>query len=426
MGEEMTSRREFIRNVSGGAVAVGMFPLIEPIYASTPTPTGTGYIYDDRMLNHIISPGHVECPERLIRIQEKMADAGLDQEVVNLQLFDDPYLYIEEIHSNSHISSVQNIQNTGVAAEVAAAGALGAAKAVCEGTVRNAFCAIRPPGHHAHNSGDEEGFCYYNNVAIATKYIQEVFNIEKVLIIDWDYHHGNATQDTFYQDGTVLFCSTHDRYAYPQTGNPSLTGEGDGAGLNINIHLPEDSDEDDVKREWDDRLMPKVETFKPDFVFISAGFDSRIDDIKGNLAITDNGFAELTRIALEIAKTYSNDRLCSLLEGGYYIDGTASATVSHVTELLEGSTGTGFVKKPDLSRSSFVKNGVLYLPYKAGRVHGITVTNAAGAVVKTISPVFIDNGKVNLKKMNLAAGAYYINIQRVNKREETIKFLLAK
>lgn len=426
MIEEKTTRREFLRNVSGGAVAVGMFPLIEPVYASTPTPTGTGYIYDDRMLNHIISPGHVECPERLIRIQEKMADAGLDQEVVNLSVFDDPLPWIREIHTDSHISSVQQIPNTYVAAEVAAAGALAGAKAVCEGTVRNAFCAIRPCGHHAHNTGQDEGFCYYNNVAIATKYIQEVFNIEKVLIIDWDYHHGNATQDTFYQDGTVLFCSTHDRYAYPQTGNPSLTGEGDGAGLNINIHLPEDSDEDDVKREWDDRLMPKVETFKPDFVFISAGFDSRIDDIKGNLAITDNGFAELTKIALEIAKTYSNDRLCSMLEGGYYIDGTASATVSHVAALLEGSTGIYHKENYKIKSRAFVKNGILFLPFNKNRVTNIIINNAAGVTLKTLSSSSIDNGKVYLDKVGLAAGRYFAVIKVHGKKEQAVQFLLTK
>lgn len=422
----MTTRREFLGNVSEGAIALGMLPLVKPVYASTARPAGTGYVYDERMLNHIIEPGHVECPERLIKIQEKMADAGLDQEVVNLTVFDDPLPWIREIHTSSHISSVQQIPNTCTASEVAAAGALAGAKAVCEGTVRNAFCAIRPCGHHAHDTGQDEGFCYYNNVAIATKYIQETFNIEKVLIIDWDYHHGNATQDTFYRDGSVLFCSTHDYYAYPQTGNPSLTGEGDGAGLNINIHLPEDSDEDDVKREWDDRLMPKVETFKPDFVFISAGFDSRIDDIKGNLAITDNGFAELTKIALEIAKTYSNDRLCSMLEGGYYIDGTASATVSHVAALLEGSTGTGFIKKPELSRSFFVKNGVLYLPLNKNRVASIVINNAAGVTLRTLSSSSIDNGKVYLRKMRLAAGHYFAVIKIHGQKEQVVRFLLTK
>ena len=426
MIEEKTTRREFLRNVSGSAVALGMLPLIEPIYASTPTPIGTGYIYDDRMLNHIIEPGHVECPERLIKIQEKMAAAGLDQEVMNLPVFDDPLPWIRKIHTNSHILSVQQIPNTCVATEVAAAGALAGAKAVCEGTVKNAFCAIRPCGHHAHNTGQDEGFCYYNNVAIATKYVQEVFNIEKVLIIDWDYHHGNATQDTFYQDGTVLFCSTHDRYGYPQTGNPSLTGEGDGAGLNINIHLPPDSDEDDVKREWDDRLLPKVESFKPDFVFISAGFDSRVDDIKGNLAITDTGFAELTKIALEIAKTYSNDRLCSLLEGGYYIDGTATATVSHVTALLEGSTGIYHKEKNNLQTRAFVKNGILFLPFNKNRVAGIAIKNTAGTTVKTLASPSIDNGKIYLNKAGLAAGQYFAVIKVLGQREQAVQFLLTR
>lgn len=144
MSEKNINRREFVKNISGGVAALGAIPFLAPAHASYPAPTGTGYIYDDRMLDHIISSGHVECPERLIKIQERMAGTGLAQDVVNLPLLDDPYPYIENIHTSAHISSVKNIPKTGIAAEVAAAGTLGAAKAVCEGTAQNAFCAIRP------------------------------------------------------------------------------------------------------------------------------------------------------------------------------------------------------------------------------------------------------------------------------------------
>lgn len=426
MTHSTMNRRQFLGNVAGGAAALGMVPFAKPVFPINPIPEGTGYLYDDRMLNHIIEPGHVECPERLIKIQEKMKANGLDKEVINLPFFQQPVPWIRKIHTNSHISSVQRIQNTNVATEVAVGGALGGAKAVCEGTVRNAFCAIRPCGHHAHNTGKDEGFCYYNNVAIATKYIQETFNINKVLIIDWDYHHGNATQDTFYEDGSVLFCSSHDFYGYPRTGNPNMTGKGAGAGLNINIHLEPDSDEDDLKRDWESKLLPKVESFKPEFVFISAGFDSRVDDIKGNLAITDTGFAELTKIALDIAKTYANDRLVSMLEGGYYINGTASATVHHVAELLAGSTGINPYRKFNPLQSSYINNNILYVPRSLGRVENLKITNVSGTTVKMVSPLDIDNGKVYLNRTGLARGQYFITIDRVNKVNETLRFLISK
>ncbi len=144
MGIINPDRREFIKNIAGGAAVLGGYPFLAPVHAANPAQSGTGYTYDDRMLDHIISTGHVECPERLIKIQERMADTGLDQEVVNLPLLDDPYPHIERIHTDSHISSVKNIPKTCTAAEVSAACTLGAAKAVCEGSVQNAFCAIRP------------------------------------------------------------------------------------------------------------------------------------------------------------------------------------------------------------------------------------------------------------------------------------------
>ena len=142
MGETHLNRREFMSTVSKGAVAVSAAPYIRSLYARTPT--GTGYIYDEAMLDHIISPGHVECPERIIRIHEKMEETGLNQEVVDLTLFDDPYTYVRKIHTDNHISSVQNIPDTNIAAETSVAGVLGASKAVCEGTIRNAFCNTRP------------------------------------------------------------------------------------------------------------------------------------------------------------------------------------------------------------------------------------------------------------------------------------------
>lgn len=296
----------------------------------------TGFIYDKRYIDHVLMPGHPESPQRLREIEKKMNESGLMQEVEPVPFVEDPLPYIRMNHSNDHIASVQSIPTTGPIAELAVSGILGAVKAVSEGRVDNAFCAIRPPGHHAHNSGGEEGFCFYNNVAIAAKYAQTECGYKKVLIIDWDYHHGNGTEFVFYKDPSVLFFSTHHWFAYPGTGDPSKLGDGDGQGYNINVSLQPGADDNDIQTAWEKSLLPKVETFKPDFIFISAGFDSRKDDILGCFAISDDGFARLTKTALTLAQTHCNGRLISTLEGGYNAHGQALAVAAHVKALVEG------------------------------------------------------------------------------------------
>jgi acetoin utilization deacetylase AcuC-like enzyme len=268
---------------------------------------------------------------------ETLSARGIDKELTTLSLLPDPLPYIESFHTPEHVESIRQIEVTGQVAELAVAGALGAVDAVAHGYVRNAFCAIRPPGHHANNTGREEGFCFYSNAAIAARYAQEVHGCERILIIDWDYHHGNGTQNAFYDDPTVLFFSTHDWQAYPRTGDPSSTGEGDGIGLNINIHLDCGSEDADMLRHWDNDLVPAASRFKPDFIIISAGFDSRKDDLLGCFNISDDCFRRMTRLALDLADDYAGGRVVSLLEGGYNVDGQALAAAAHVETLLEGA-----------------------------------------------------------------------------------------
>ena len=259
---------------------------------------------------------------------------GLAEATVQLSPTVDPLLRIRAHHTGEHVDSVRQLGVTAEVAELAVSGALTAVDAVAEGTVRNAFCAVRPPGHHANNTGAEEGFCYYSNAAIAARYAQEVHGYERVVIIDWDYHHGNATQNAFYGDPSVLFFSAHDWDAYPGTGDPSLTGEGAGAGLNINVHLDCGASDADMLRHWDNALSPAVADFDPDFVVVSAGFDSRRDDLLGCFDLTDEAFRRMTRIAMDYADSCCEGRLVSLLEGGYNIDGTALAAAAHVETLL--------------------------------------------------------------------------------------------
>ena len=245
-----------------------------------------------------------------------------------------PYLYL--IHTRAHVESIRS--RYGHSHEVAMAavgGALAAVDAVGNGTVRNAFCAVRPPGHHARNTGREEGFCLYNTVAVAARYAQQVLHLDKILIVDWDYHHGNGTEEFFYTDPTVLYFSTHDFHAYPGTGDPARTGAGAGKGYNINVPLACGATDDDINRAFEEKLLPAARRFKPDLILISAGFDSRKDDLLGCFAVTDTGFARLTQMVMKIANEYCSGRIVSVLEGGYNMEGLASAVVSHVRALLE-------------------------------------------------------------------------------------------
>ena len=339
-------RRDFVRTA---AAAFGTLPAValpacardadmaggDPAGAAA---TGTALISDARYLDHVlIRPGGgrpPEVPDRLVRIRSELEARGLIEATVPLAPTAEPLQRIRAHHTAEHVDSVRQLGVTARVAELAVSGALTAIDAVAGGTVRNAFCAIRPPGHHANNTGAEEGFCYYSNAAIAARYAQDVHGYGRVVVIDWDYHHGNATQNAFYSDPSVLFFSAHDWNAYPGTGDPSLTGEGDGTGLNINVHLECGATDADMLRYWDNTLSPAVAAFDPDFVLVSAGFDSRRDDLLGCFDLTDDAFRRMTRLAMDYADSCCEGRLVSLLEGGYNLDGTALAAAAHVETLL--------------------------------------------------------------------------------------------
>jgi acetoin utilization deacetylase AcuC-like enzyme len=216
----------------------------------------------------------------------------------------------------------------------AAGGVLNAVDAVVSGKARNAFCAVRPPGHHATpNRG--MGFCLFNNVAIAARHAQRKHGLARVLIVDWDVHHGNGTQEIFYSDPSVFFFSTHQWPLYPGTGRADETGEGAGRGATMNRPFPAGSGRAEILGAVQGSLLPAAERFQPDLVLISAGFDSRAGDPLGRFTLTDRDFADLTRTAIEIADRYACGRVVSVLEGGYNLAGLARAAAAHVEALLE-------------------------------------------------------------------------------------------
>jgi acetoin utilization deacetylase AcuC-like enzyme len=220
------------------------------------------------------------------------------------------------------------------AAVMAAGGVVAAADAVAGGKVVNAFCAVRPPGHHA-RSDVAMGFCMFNNVAIATRHVQRQHGLAKVLIVDWDVHHGNGTQEAFYEDPNVLYFSVHQWPFYPGSGSTAEKGAGPGLNRTINVPLPAGAGDKEFVQAFEQQLRPAALAFAPQFVFISAGFDAHDGDTLGQMKVTTEGYARLTRIVKEIANTCCQGRIVSVLEGGYNLKALANAVEAHIRVLME-------------------------------------------------------------------------------------------
>ncbi len=327
-------RRSFLTCLTLLSASQLTFSASESESVTYPGQHKTGFIYDDVFLKHSLGPYHPESRQRLAAIAKRMQQSALLNSVIQLGPRAEVFPVIKQIHTDPHIDGIRSryplsyrIALQGVAA------ALTAVDEVCAGRLDNAFCAIRPPGHHALNTGKEEGFCFFNTIAIAARYAQSKFGLKRVLIVDWDYHHGNGTELAFYDDPSVLFFSTHDYYAYPGTGDPDREGVDEGAGYNINVHLSCGAGDSDIIGAFQERLLPAAEAFKPELILISAGFDAREGDKLGCFNISDDGFRELTQMLMELAAKYGKGRIISALEGGYTPDGLAEAVYTHVKTL---------------------------------------------------------------------------------------------
>ena len=305
----------------------------------------TGLAADDLCLKHDTGFGHPECPERYRAVMAALAPLNLPR----IAPRDATLAELERVHTRKYLAIAKEAIREGASelptgdttvceasweAALRAAGlALSAVDAVMTGGMRNAFCAVRPPGHHA-TADRGMGFCIFNNVALAARHAQKAHGVERVLIVDWDVHHGNGTQDIFYEDGSVLFFSTHQWPLYPGSGRRTERGAGAGEGATINCPLPEGSGREDIFVALREELEPAADWFKPDLVLISAGFDSRAGDPLGGFTLSDQDFAAMTRLLMDIADRHAGGRLVSLLEGGYKLDGLGLAAAAHVGALV--------------------------------------------------------------------------------------------
>ena len=309
----------------------------------------TALAADSGVKQHDPGAGHPEQPARFDAILNQIKSSGLiqrlhllptrratDDELALVHTRDYLALVNAELAERRTDLSTGDTQigpHSAEAARLAAGSVLNAVDAVFNAQVQNAFCLVRPPGHHA-NSERGMGFCLFNNVATGARYAQQRHGAERILIVDWDVHHGNGTQDIFYRDGSVLFFSTHQSPWYPGTGAASETGEDAGSGATLNCPLPAGTGSTRIFEAFREKLLPAAEAFRPDAIFISAGFDSRVGDPLGQFLLTDADFRELTNMMGEFAARYCNSRVISVLEGGYSLDGVAQAAATHVQALL--------------------------------------------------------------------------------------------
>ena len=309
----------------------------------------TAIASDPRVKKHDTGAGHPEQIARYKAVLDRLESSGLLTRTYPLEPRSATNEELELVHLRSYIQLVDRevAQNrrqlstgdtsistgSAEAARAAVGCALSAVDSVFEGIASNAFCAVRPPGHHA-GEARGMGFCLFNTVAVAARYAQQRYGVARVAIIDWDVHHGNGTQDIFYDDGSVLFFSTHQSPLYPGTGARSEIGSGDGTGKTINCPFGPGAGKSEIVGAFTEVFVPAVDAFKPDLMLISAGFDSRVGDPLGQFTLTDDDFRELTARTMELASRHCNHRLVSVLEGGYSLTGLASAAEAHVSQLL--------------------------------------------------------------------------------------------
>jgi acetoin utilization deacetylase AcuC-like enzyme len=309
----------------------------------------TGLVCDARFRLHHTGSGHPESPGRLAAIETALSGSGLSSRCEPIPARAIGEAELLRCHSRAYLHTVQRDVAAGrpelstgdtaigaqsdTVARLAAGGALAAVDAVLGGTVQRAFAALRPPGHHA-EADRGMGFCLFNNAALAARHAQAAWGLERVLIVDWDVHHGNGTQAIFWRDPSVLYLSVHEWGNYPGIGAAGERGEGAGAGTTVNCPLPAGSDGPAVLQALEAALLPAARRFRPQLVLVSAGFDGHRRDPLGHFRLEAADFGRLTDRCLAVAREHAGGRLVSVLEGGYNLAALGESCAAHVAALV--------------------------------------------------------------------------------------------
>ena len=320
----------------------------------------TGFLYDDRFLRHKTGKDFPECPERLSCTMAHLERQPFYKMLKQVQAEETELDWILKVHPLKHIQKIEaackgiaNVDEVNFLdmdgdvpicrdsfeiAKLAVGSALALGDEVAQGNINNGFALLRPPGHHA-EPDKAMGFCLFSNIAILAKYLQKKYSIQKVLILDWDVHHGNGTQKVFYEDPSVLFISLHQNGLFPRdTGLASETGRGKGRGTTLNCPMPVGAQDEDYKQAFAGTILPKIEQYKPEIVLISAGFDAHKEDPLAEICLTTECYSWMTERMMEAAERFSGSKLISLLEGGYNLDVLPECVEAHLKTLCSGNS----------------------------------------------------------------------------------------
>ncbi|MEM7625264.1 MAG: histone deacetylase [Planctomycetota bacterium] len=316
----------------------------------------TGLIYDPRFLEHDTGPGHPERPDRLRAIVQRLEADGLWDRLARLPFDTANGARLERLHAPRYVTRVHEACAMGQPyidtvdsaicpasdglARLAVGGVLRAIGGVMKGEVGNAFCAVRPPGHHA-EADRSMGFCLFGTVALAAEALIADHGLERVAIVDFDVHHGNGTQHLLEDRADVLFVSVHQnpQTCYPGTGYAHEIGIGKGEGFTLNVPLPPGVGDSEYGAAFDRAILPRLEEFAPQFLLLSAGFDAAAADPLAQMELSTEGFAGITERLLGVARRHAEGRVVSVLEGGYDLDALASGVAAHVGLLLDTAAG---------------------------------------------------------------------------------------
>jgi acetoin utilization deacetylase AcuC-like enzyme len=312
----------------------------------------TGLLYDERYKLHDTGPYHPEMAERLNVIMQGIDQGGLLPRLTRVPAKRAELKWIQAIHTREHIDRFNDLCAAGrrefdvpdnqispesyEIALLAAGGLMEVARQMMAGEIDNAFCAVRPPGHHA-ETNRALGFCYFNNVAVAARYLQQAHGIERVMIIDIDVHHGNGTQQIFEEDPSVFYYSIHEHpsFLFPGTGREFDEGTGAGQGYCLNSPMLPGQGDTEYRKAFEQKLFPAIDRFNPQVMILSTGFDAHVDDDMSDIRVTTEGYSWIIERLVEMADRHADGRLISVLEGGYCLERLPELAHRHVAALMK-------------------------------------------------------------------------------------------